>query len=355
MQSLHRSVIAIATTLGALGCGKPLTPLLAHDYALDFGTVVVGATSERSLSLTNQSSSPVTLLSIGAPSDAEFVVTQSAPVSIAAGATLQLPFTFAPSSNGLKRAIAVLQADAPEIATATVALTGTGAVGCLHAMPTSLDFGEVVFGSAVTVRAGVTNCSEVAVTVTPSIAGPEAAQFTAVAPASTIVLASDPDGNSPVEFLITYAPDAPAGQTSQSSATLEVLGAIDGSPQFASVSVPLTGTGTRSGLQISPDPVPACTAAVGQSAEIDLSLQNDADESIIVYDVALQGAGPFAFAPPGSPASTDGPAVTLAPYSSLPVTLLFSPQSAGSYSDSLQIVDDHGDNIALPLSCQASP
>ncbi len=355
MQSLHRLIVVFALTVGALGCGKPMTPLLAHDYALDFGTVVVGSTSERSLSLTNQSSSPVTLLSIGAPSDAEFVVTQSAPVSIAAGATLQLPFTFAPSSNGPKTATAVLQADAPEIATATVALTGTGAVGCLQAMPTSLDFGEVVFGSAVTVRAGVTNCSEVAVTVTPSIAGPDAAQFTVVAPASMIVLAPEPNGNNRVEFLITYAPDSPAGQTSQSSATLEVLGAIDGSPQFASIGVPLTETGTRSGLQISPDPVPACTATVGQSPQLDVNLQNEGDESIIIYDVALQGNGPFAFAPPGSPASTDGPAVTIAPYSSLAVTIFFSPQNAGDYTDSLQVVDDHGDNISLPLSCQATP
>ncbi len=85
----------------APGSLVPLT--IASPY--DFGTLNVGKLASTQLILTNPNAVPVTLTKLAmAGDDSEFVLSQSLPITIAAGATVPLQFTFIPTVLGAWRA-----------------------------------------------------------------------------------------------------------------------------------------------------------------------------------------------------------------------------------------------------------
>jgi hypothetical protein len=356
MLSTTQQVLALGVAVALGGCGKATVPPFESNYSLDFGTVAVGVTPTRTLALANHSSSAVTLLSIDGPTDTEFKATQGTPVSIAAGSTLEVPFTFAPAASGLKGASAVMHTDSPLVGTATVALAGRGVTACLQSVPLAVDFGKVLFGNTLTAPLDLTNCGDVDLAISDSLSGTSATLFSVTFPLGwndSSVLPPDPGADHPLKVSVTYSPSQRS--YANDTASLELYGAVDGE-LFASLVVPLTGFAVSQGLVISPNPIPDCTAAVGQTAQFSVTLQNAANEPMGLYDVALQTGAPFAFAPPGSPANPTNPSpFVLNAQSSLVLTIVFSPTSPGTYSDSLHIGTDHGDSISLPFSCKATP
>jgi hypothetical protein len=346
--------LGIAVALGA--CGRATLPPFENNYSLDFGTVAVGATPTRTLALTNHSSSVVTLLSIDGPTDVEFKATQGTPVSIAAGSTLEVPFTFAPAASGLKGASAAMHTDSPLAGTATVALTGQGVTACLHALPQAVDFNKVLIGNTPTVSLEVTNCGDVDLGISDSLSGTSATPFSVVFPLGwndSSLLPPDPGANHPLRIAVTYSPSQPS--YANDAASLQLYGFIAGE-LFASLVIPLTGFAVSPGVVITPNPIPDCAAAVGQTTQFSVTMENLSNAPIAFFYIDFQSGGPFAFAPPGSPAKkTSTSPFMLNPHSSLLLTIVFLPQSPGTFRDGLEMATDHGDNLTLPFTCHATP
>jgi hypothetical protein len=121
-------------TLVAPGAGgsHPLTvtPALNGMYAVDFGTVALGQTATGVLLLKNPSCGPLQVLSVGAPSDAEFSLTLQAGSIVPPGgsvdAGITVPVSFKPFSTGQKSGSLVIHTDSSSTLTVTVVFEGTG-------------------------------------------------------------------------------------------------------------------------------------------------------------------------------------------------------------------------------------
>jgi len=348
MCTTRRRTLILTAAVALVACGSPSVPPLQSAYDLDFGLVAVGSSRTQSLSITNHASSTVRLLSIETPSNPAFTTMPLTSVPIAAGARLEVPFTFAPGSGGATSASAVLHTDSRQQPTASVALTGTGVAGCLQVVPPSLDFGNAIFHTSVTYSLQVTNCAQVPVTITDAFT--PGSRFTITGPSGW----NDADllrQGDTLNFVATYAPMPPQG--GEDEATVQLVERIEGAPQLASVVVPLRGQGVYAGLFINPDLFPACpTVVAGQSSQWQFTIQNAANEPFTLFEVALMGGGAALTMAP-TVVSTDSP-VTLAPHTEMVFTVTFAPNSAGNYQASIAITDDHGENISLPLSCQAT-
>lgn len=123
--------VAALTGLG------PVAPALALTVeSLDFGTVAVGTSRERSLDLYNQGTAPLTVsgISVSAP----FFVAFSGPATIQPAGSLRVTVTFTPTDQVPESANLSITSDDPETPLELVALSGDGTrrVVNLQATPT---------------------------------------------------------------------------------------------------------------------------------------------------------------------------------------------------------------------------
>lgn len=109
--------------------GTGIAPGLAAPTGLDFGSVIVGQTASRTLSLSNPGSAATTVTALTlAGHAADFAVTSSCgalPVVLSPGATCQVAVAFTPQGTG-DRSATLRIADDAEGAPHSVALTGGG-------------------------------------------------------------------------------------------------------------------------------------------------------------------------------------------------------------------------------------
>lgn len=112
----------------------PSTMLLsASPTSVSFGSVVVGSTLTRAVTLTNTGNSSVTVFS-GSPTGAGFTVTGTTfPFNIAAAANRAVNIQFAPQSSGAVTGSVSFSSNATNTPT-NVALSGTGTAAVQHAV-----------------------------------------------------------------------------------------------------------------------------------------------------------------------------------------------------------------------------
>jgi hypothetical protein len=99
-------------------------------WSIDFGQVSVGAQVSSTIFLQDEGAAPLEVLSVGAPSDAEFSLALSAgDVAYSCqgdAGVIQIPLFFKPFNAGSKSGVVVVQTDSQAIPTITLILTGTG-------------------------------------------------------------------------------------------------------------------------------------------------------------------------------------------------------------------------------------
>lgn len=127
-----------------LAFGSPVTPPLAGP-STSFPTTTIGASSQRTVTLTANTTISVTKLST---SSAQFTVgtpSPALPATLLAGQTLQVPVTFAPTGSGPQAATLNAETDH---GTLSFSLQGIGqtATAKLEASPTVLSFGGTTVG-----------------------------------------------------------------------------------------------------------------------------------------------------------------------------------------------------------------
>ncbi len=121
--SIPSSASTLPLTVALTGIGTQ-SKLQVTPSALAFGTLVVGASSSLTLTLTNSGSSPIVNLALAITGD--YAVTRPCPSpTLAAGATCTLQVTFTPAALGSRPGTLTLTSSDPS-SPLTVPLTGTG-------------------------------------------------------------------------------------------------------------------------------------------------------------------------------------------------------------------------------------
>lgn len=149
--------------------------LLSTPAALDFEEVPTGGLVTLSINITNTGTTPTTVTGVDLPGGSYQVAAPPAVGStIAAGGSVAIPITFAPTAAGAQPATLRVRSSTGAV---SVPLTGVGVVGVakLVLTPTELDFGNVPIGQTVTKTFDITNQGNLSLVL--SKAAPPAAPF----------------------------------------------------------------------------------------------------------------------------------------------------------------------------------
>ncbi len=302
-------------------------------YSLDFGQVAVGATASIVLALQNTGTSPMQILSVDAPGDAEFSSDLSVGTSIQSGGSVNVTLTFKPFGDGSKTTTLVVHTDSSATSDVTLNLTGEGVYLKLTATPQTLDFGSVVIHSSPNKTVTLANASTLDIQVTPSaISGSNANLFTIDKTTVFTVPA-----NSSVDLSVTYSPVVPSAANTHDTAAVDLALSEGGS-----IHVAFQGIGLQSGLVITPTTLNFAFVQPGASETLSLNLKNVGNESIQVTSVSITDPGtPPAFAVVSGSWSSG----TLAPGASQNVQVVFSPPVKDLYTGALAVSSTDSSNI----------
>jgi predicted lipoprotein with Yx(FWY)xxD motif len=324
-----------------IGFGSPdKAPLSGTPLA--FNPLAVGSPECRTATVTATAAVTVTGVTASSASASDpFTVNQpngcaaavTFPQTLAAGQTLTVPVTFAPTAPGGATGALAFATNTHDFSTVDVSVSGTGTQTGFYASPASLQFGTVPTGSpSENLQTVITNGGTTAETVTSTTAptGPFSASGL---PANGTSI--KPGGS--VTVTVTFKPTAATGDTG----SLSVTGSLGGT--VATVSLGGTGVTGQGTLSASPASVGFGSVPLGQQATQTVTITNTGN-----LPMAISG-----FSAPTVPFGTPVPVptgITLNPGDTavLPVTL--TPQSLGAVSGTYTLTASDGHNPAQKLT-----
>jgi hypothetical protein len=299
----------------------PATPNLTVSAAnLAFGSVVDGASSASTLTLSSTGTAAATITSLSVGGTGFSLGPVTLPKTLSPGQTLALPVTFAPTVSGSVAGSVTIVSNSTTNPTNSVALSGTGVTATrqLTMSATSLNYGNVTDGASSSL------------TLTATSSGNSAASL------SSISLSGSGFSMGTVALPLSLSP----GQSLAISVTFgpKTTGTVSGSLTFvtncttgATLTVPLTGTGASSTPQIALSATSLGFGNVndGSSKTLALTMTSSGTSSLTVNSLSISGSG-FSVGAATLPA-------TLPVGQSLTVQIAFSPQTAGSATGNLTI------------------
>jgi HYDIN/CFA65/VesB family protein/centrosomal CEP192-like protein/ASPM-SPD-2-Hydin domain-containing protein len=309
----------------AVAAGK----LTVTPSSLVFGSVPVGQSQAKSVTLTNAGGSSVTASQNSVSSAAFTVSGLSLPVTLAPGQSAIFTATFSPKApspvsgsitvNGsASLATNLANASGPKKTSATsVALSVSGdgtAAGQLAAVPASVSFGSVTLGSSQKQTVTLTNSGGSSATISQSSLTGSGLTISGLALPLTLAAGQS------AGFDLTFAPMA-AGTLSGS---LSIVSTATNS----NLAMAVTGTAVSAGaLTFNPSAIGFGSVTVGSTQNQTGTVTNSGGSAVTITRVTAAGAG----------FSTSGMSVpvTLSPGQSANFTATFAPQSAGSATGSI--------------------
>jgi hypothetical protein len=312
-----------------------------------FYSEIVGVTGPVvSVTLTNNSSSPVTLdsISIAGPAQADFGIIQNGcPDGTVLNAFTQcsIQLTFTPSSVGSR--IANLSLSYSGGASALhLPLTGTGlrSTRTISFVPASVDLAAEPVGTSVAASATIVNTGNDAVTISRvALQGANAADWAITGNTCPVPPTTLPSGQD-CFITLQFTPSAAGPRV----ALLQVNDNATGSPQ----NMHLTGFGSTSlvpSLAINPLALNFSVATVGSSSQGQLTLVNLGGYSITLSNPTISGANAADFK------VTSDCSSSLAASSACEMYVTFTPSVTGLRVAQLQITDGPNGTVAtIPLA-----
>ena len=286
--------------------------------SLNFGTVAVGSSKTLSDTLTNTTTSPVTISAITFSDPSLHVLGITVPLALGAGASVPFTVQFQPTTTvNLSSTISMLGVNSNVLVSLTASGT-TGTPGQLSLSPSSIAFGTLKVGSSLTNSVTLSNTGGSDITVNQA------------------TLSGAGFATSNLSLPLTL----PAGGTAPLSLTFAPLGtgSFTGSVTFATSSssnvvLALSGTGVAPGqLSANPSGLAFGSVQVGNSASQSETLTNTGGSSVTISQANASGAG---FSVNGLSAP-----VTLAVNQSVTFNVGFAPTTAGAVNGALAIVSD---------------
>ncbi len=311
-----------STTISLSGTGTSSGQLAANPSNLNFGTAQLGTSQSITGTLTNSTTSSVTVSQASVTGTGFGVSGLPMPLNLPPGQSQAFNVTFTPQAAGGATGSLAVISTAPNPAL-NISLSGTAVTpGYLTANPSSMSFGSIQVGSSQTQYESLTNSGGSSVTisqVTPSGTGFSLSGF--VAP-----LTLSP-GQS-VTFSVAFSPTL----SGTASGSLSVIS--DASDP--SLSVSLSGTGTSAGqLSVSPGSMSFGTVTVGATRSQSGALS--ASGASVTVSSASSSSSEFALTGLTYP-------LTIAAGQSVPFTLTFAPRMSGSTSTNILFSSNASDS-----------
>jgi Abnormal spindle-like microcephaly-assoc'd, ASPM-SPD-2-Hydin/CARDB len=280
---------------------------------LNVGNVTVGSTGAATFTITNTGTLALSISGITS-SNPSFTISP-ATGTVAAGGSLTVTVTFAPTVVGPQAGALTILSNDPAQPALTVALSGNGTAApapVIAVSPTTLSLGSVVVGSTSTQTFTVSNTGNAPLTIAAITS--TNAQFT-VSPAMGTIAA----GGS-LTITVTFAPTAASAQT----ATLTITS------NAGQATVALTGTGTAAPapvLAVSPASLSLGSTTVGTTSTQTFTISNPGNAPLTVTGITSSNAQ-FTVSPATG---------TIAAGGSLTVTVTFAPTVAIAQTGTLLI------------------
>ena len=308
---------------------------------LGFGQRAVGTSSCLAATVTARATVTVTGVTaspgpvsdpfeVNQPNECAPVVTF--PQTLAAGQTLTVPVTFAPTAPGGATGALAFATSTHNFSLVNVSVSGTGTQTGLFAAPASVQFGTVPTGSSGSRQIVIANGGTATETVTSSSAptGPFSASGL---PATGTSI--NPGGS--VTVTVTFNPTAAAGETG----SLSVVGSLGGT--VATVSLGGTGVTGLGTLSASPASVSFGSVPLGQQASATVSITDSGNLPMTISRFSAPTV-PF-----GTPVPvTAGITLDAGDTAMLPVT--FTPQSVGAVTGTYTVTANDGHDPAQRLT-----
>jgi Abnormal spindle-like microcephaly-assoc'd, ASPM-SPD-2-Hydin len=319
--------LAVLGTMTPVGAHAATQELNFTPKFLSFGSVVVGKTETQVVVLTNPGSSSINISAIGLSSSRFSVSNVKLPVAVAAGHSLALSITFAPTEAGWTGEESVTFSDEASNPMARLVVAGNGVKReLLIATPLSLSFGPVPVGTRATRSVVLKNDNSENVTV--KAFWPQSHGFFAKGPKLPVTVTP---GQS-IAVSITFSPQATG---------------LDGSSIFVSgpnVDIPVTGTGTTTTngqLSIAPGALSFGSVDVGATAKESLAMS--ASGGSVTVSSATSSNSQFTI--PGSSFP-----LTIGAGQTVTLDVVFSPTQTGTASAKLTFASNASDPVTDALS-----
>lgn len=300
----------------------------------DFGSVIVGNTSNRSCTVSNTGTGDLSVDSISITgSDASMFSQTNTCSTVSPGGSCEISLTFAPISVGPKSATLGIASNDPNNPTVEVTLTGIG-VGLpdIAVSPSSLAFGSVTVGGFLTKSLTVSNNGlSTLVIASVTISGSDAAMFSQTNNCTAVV----PAGSCTVN--VTFTPTSQGAKT----ATLSIS---SNDPDTPNLNVALSGTGLVPDIALDTFALSFGTVPIGSLSSRTVTVSNTGDAPLMIASITISGTDAGMF----SETNTCGAPVP--PSGSCTITVTFTPTTVGAKAGSLAIVSNDPDEASLSVS-----
>jgi hypothetical protein len=307
------------STVALTGTGIAGTVILsANPTSLVFGNINAGATSSKSVVLTNTGTGNVTISQVTVSAKDVTTSGVTTPVTLTPGQTQTLNVAFKPTAQETVSGNITLTNS--QGGTTVVGITGTGLQAAISLTPSSANLGSVTVGSSNTQTFQISNTGNAALTITQATAAGTGFSVSGL----TLPLSINPGLTS--TFNAKFQPAA-AGAAS-GSITL-----ASNAPTSPSV-IALTGTGVTATqiLTLSTNAVSFGNVNAGSNSTQSVSVTNTGNANVLISQIAVSGTG-YTLSGAGVP-------VTLTPTQKLTFSVIFTPTVAGSASGTVTITSN---------------
>jgi hypothetical protein len=334
--------------LSVAGNGAAATaPVIAFSPAtLDFGTVTIGNTQQRTAQVQNTGTATLTVTAVAACSGAgtEFTWSVTTPFSLAPGQSAPVTVTYTPVDTDFHSVCLAFSSNDPARPVANLGLTAQGAatpVPAIALSPPALDFTAVGIGTSSTLTSQVEDAGGATLTVSAIAAcAGTSAEFTwspqapfTVGPGQALALA------------VTYAPvDAGADNG--------CLALTTDDPLRPTANLALAGSGTATpafpAIALDPASLDFGTVTIAGSAMRTAQVRNTGTAPLDVLGIApCAGTSPeYGWSPPAPFTVSPGQATTL--------TVTYAPVDAGTDVGCLAVASSDPTNATVELQLRGT-
>lgn len=343
----------IIIEVSGTGAAAPVPDITPSTTSLLFGSVTVGSSADKLLTLTNTGNDDLIIADIGV------VDALAAPFSLVAGqdncsnmsllpaASCTVAVRYSPSTEGLQGDSFNVPSDDPDTPTVTVNVSGTGtpvANPAITVSSTALQFGSVTLGNTTDLTLTLGNTGNADLTISDiGLANALSAPFSLVSGqdnCSNQILTP----SSGCTIAVRYSPTSEGIQ-------IDSFDVPSDDPDTPTVTVDVSGTGTQvlvPNIMLSATSFLFGSVTVGDSVDQTLTLSNsgNAELTISVIGFVNDLAAPFSLVQGQDNCSNS----TLAPAASCMVTIRYSPAAEGPLNDSFDIPSDDPDTPTVTVS-----
>ncbi|MHB8754318.1 MAG: beta strand repeat-containing protein [Candidatus Acidiferrales bacterium] len=316
-------------TMGLSATGVAAQPQLTlNPTNVSFGSIALGSNATHAVTVMNSGNASLTISSVSASGAGFSWNGLSLPVTLAAGQGTSFNVVFAPTAAGSASGSISVASNAPG-SPSSVTLSGTGVQGQLVASPTSVSFGNVLVGGNGPQTITLSNGGTASLTISQAAASGPGFSLTGLSLPLTL------NAGANTSFTATFAPTA-AGTASGSIQ-------VTSNASNPSLAIPLSGTGIRAEISVTPSTVSFGSVATGSTSTQTISLNNPGTANLTVSQAGVSGTG---FSMTGLTVP-----VTINPGTSKTFNAGFAPSSNGSASGNITLTSNApGSPMTIPLS-----